>query len=137
MLWYGSVRINLSELHVALFYVHSIAASSTLSSARPLNRILVLSRYHRSLTLSDLCILPHTWHIRTYGTTARLVFHPDLPSAAFIGFCRGGVGSIMQGIEMQSRWAALVCSGKRRLPASAEMKASIDRSIHTRSHVVL
>lgn len=55
----------------------------------------------------------------------RLVFHPDLPNAAFIGFCRGGVGSIMQGIEMQSRWAALVCSGRRRLPSQEQMKVSV------------
>lgn len=34
---------------------------------------------------------------------SRLVFHPDLPNAAFVGFYRGGVGSIMQGIEMQAR----------------------------------
>eukprot|EP00903_Cladosiphon_okamuranus_P014333 g13311.t1 len=55
----------------------------------------------------------------------RLVFHPKLPNCAFVGFCRGGVGSIMQGIEMQSRWAALVCSGKRRLPAKDKMEELI------------
>eukprot|EP00752_Nemacystus_decipiens_P017245 g15449.t1 len=55
----------------------------------------------------------------------RLVFHPKLPNCAFVGFCRGGVGSIMQGIEMQSRWAALVCSGKRRLPAKEKMEELI------------
>lgn len=54
--------------------------------------------------------------------TPRLVFHPELPNCAFVGFCRGGVVSIMQGIEMQSRWAALVCSGRRRLPPKEEME---------------
>ena len=67
-----------------------------------------------------------TEHVRAPHLNARLVFHPKLPNCAFVGFCRGGVGSIMQGIEMQSRWAALVCSGKRRLPPRKEMEVGHD-----------
>jgi hypothetical protein len=53
----------------------------------------------------------------------RLVYHPRLPDMAFIGFARGGVGSIFFGAEMQARWAALVASGERSLPNNMEQLA--------------
>lgn len=55
----------------------------------------------------------------------RLVFHPKLPNMAFVGFCRGAVGSVMQAMEMQSRWIALVISEKRSLLDKPEMEAKI------------
>ena len=44
------------------------------------------------------------------------VFHPDVNTMAFIGFMRGNVGSLVLGFEMQARWFALLCSGRRQLP---------------------
>lgn len=55
----------------------------------------------------------------------RLVFNPDLPGMSFIGFARGGVGSVFQAMEMQARWTALVFSGARRLPTAEEMRELI------------
>ena len=55
----------------------------------------------------------------------RLVFHPELPNMAFVGFCRGAVGSVMQAMEMQSRWIALVISKKRQLPDKSQMQVYI------------
>ena len=55
----------------------------------------------------------------------RLVFHPELPNMAFVGFCRGAVGSVMQAMEMQSRWIALAISGKRQLPDKPQMLEKI------------
>ncbi len=57
----------------------------------------------------------------------RLVFHPELPDMAFVGFCRGAVGSVMQAMEMQSRWVALVVSEKRRLPSKSQMQSKISQ----------
>lgn len=70
--------------------------------------------------------LPEPYSSHCTKDRYRLVFHPDLPNMAFIGFARGGVGSIMQGIEMQARWTALVASGKRRLAESKEMRDTIE-----------
>lgn len=39
---------------------------------------------------------------------------------AFIGYMRGNVGALVLGFEMQARWFALLCSGKRTLPANME-----------------
>ncbi len=55
----------------------------------------------------------------------RLVFHPELPGMAFVGFCRGAVGSVMQAMEMQARWVALVVSEKRELPDEPAMQGKI------------
>lgn len=57
----------------------------------------------------------------------RLVFHPELPNMAFVGFCRGAVGSVMQAMEMQARWIALVISEKRPLPVKSQMQDKITR----------
>ena len=55
------------------------------------------------------------------------VFHPDLSkNMAFIGFMRGHVGSLVLGFELQARWFALVCSGKRSLPSTDKMKEEIE-----------
>jgi len=53
----------------------------------------------------------------------RLVFHPDLPNMAWVGFARPtGFGAIPPLAELQSRWVACVVSGKTPLPPVEEMK---------------
>lgn len=56
------------------------------------------------------------------------VFHPELPSMAFIGFMRGNVGSLALGFELQARWFSLICSNKRFLPEKREMLSYINTS---------
>lgn len=55
----------------------------------------------------------------------KMMVHPDHPTLAMIGFCRGLVGAITVSAEMQARWWALLVSGKRTLPSAPEMKRHI------------
>jgi hypothetical protein len=56
----------------------------------------------------------------------RRVFHPDLPSLAFVGLLQP-IGAIMPLAEAQSRWICDHLSGRYRLPAPAAMRADIER----------
>eukprot|EP01004_Peranema_trichophorum_P001996 NODE_1265_length_2038_cov_47.895561_g1071_i0.p1 GENE.NODE_1265_length_2038_cov_47.895561_g1071_i0~~NODE_1265_length_2038_cov_47.895561_g1071_i0.p1 ORF type:complete len:406 (-),score=45.86 NODE_1265_length_2038_cov_47.895561_g1071_i0:58-1275(-) len=44
------------------------------------------------------------------------LFHPEFENVAFVGFCRGQVGSLIIAYEMQCRWIALIVSEKRPSP---------------------
>ena len=64
------------------------------------------------------------------------VFHPDLgPRVAFIGWARPAQGGIPACSEMQSRYFALLCSGKRMLPEKNELRRLIaqDRDAEERA----
>ncbi len=64
------------------------------------------------------------------------VFHPDLGArVAFIGWARPAQGGIPACSEMQSRYFALLCSGKRTLPEKNELQRLIaqDREAEERS----
>lgn len=99
--------------------LHGILVGEWTAGERPFGRVELLTNFlGEPIEMNSTRV-----HIRAH-LFGRLVFHPKLPNCAFVGFTRGGVGSIMQGIEMQSRWAALVCSGKRRLPPTKEMEVS-------------
>jgi dimethylaniline monooxygenase (N-oxide forming) len=54
------------------------------------------------------------------------VFHPDLPSLAFVGLCTVA-GSHIPVAEMQGRWVARVLAGRMPLPSREEMHAAIER----------
>jgi dimethylaniline monooxygenase (N-oxide forming) len=54
----------------------------------------------------------------------RLVFPPSSPSLAFVGVCRVG-GPVPPVVEMQSRWAARVLTGRLTLPSEAEMRREV------------
>jgi len=60
----------------------------------------------------------------------KLTFDPSLPNAAFIGLARGQVGAITISAEMQSRWWALVVSGKRHLPSPEKMQKEATWAAH-------
>lgn len=47
-------------------------------------------------------------------------------SVGFFGFCRGHAGSLIVPSEMQTRWFALLVSGKRQLPTAKCMHAGVD-----------
>jgi dimethylaniline monooxygenase (N-oxide forming) len=54
------------------------------------------------------------------------MLHPEIgASLAWIGFVRPGLGSVPPCAEMQSRYFALLVSGRRRLPSRAEMDRDI------------
>ena len=56
------------------------------------------------------------------------MIHPDLGAGvAFIGWARPAVGGVPACSEMQSRYFALLCSGKRKLPEPAQLREIIDR----------
>ena len=55
----------------------------------------------------------------------KLTIPPDHPGVALVGFARGQIGAITLSTELQARWWALVVSGKRELPAPAEMRRHI------------
>ena len=64
------------------------------------------------------------------------VFHPDLGACvAFIGWARTAQGGIPACSEMQSRYFALLCSGKRTLPEKNELRRLIaqDRDAEERA----
>jgi hypothetical protein len=64
------------------------------------------------------------------------VFHPDLGDrVAFIGWARPAQGGIPACSEMQSRYFALLCSGKRTLPDKDELRRLIaqDREAEERA----
>lgn len=64
------------------------------------------------------------------------VFHPDLGErVAFIGWARPAQGGIPACSEMQSRYFALLCSGKRTLPEKHELRRLIaqDREAEERA----
>ncbi len=54
------------------------------------------------------------------------VFHPDLPTLAFVGLCTVA-GSHLPVAEMQGRWVARVLAGRMPLPSQEEMHAAIER----------
>lgn len=53
----------------------------------------------------------------------KMVFHPELPDCAFIGFIYGNV--IFPCSELQARWFSKVISGEVPLPSKEEMEAEI------------
>ena len=53
------------------------------------------------------------------------VFHPDLPTLAFVGFCNVA-GLAFPVAEMQGRWVARVLSGRTALPSSGDMHAVLE-----------
>ena len=53
------------------------------------------------------------------------VFHPDLPTLAFVGLCTVA-GSHFPVAEMQGRWVARVLAGRLPLPPREEMLAAIE-----------
>jgi len=56
----------------------------------------------------------------------KYVFHPDLPTLAFVGICTV-LGSHLPVAEMQARWVAGVLAGRLPLPSQQEMHAEIER----------
>ena len=62
-------------------------------------------------------------------------FHTEIgASLGFIGFLRPAFGAIPPLAELQARWFALIQSGQRVLPSSADMRQSIDYWTHFRIH---
>ncbi len=60
------------------------------------------------------------------------VFHPDLGArVAFIGWARPSQGGVPACSEMQSRYFALLCSGKRQLPSRGRLLSLIARDAET------
>jgi dimethylaniline monooxygenase (N-oxide forming) len=55
-----------------------------------------------------------------------LMFHPELQNCGFVGFCRGQVGSLTSGAEMQARALALVISGKRQVQEGDDLRQLIE-----------
>lgn len=63
----------------------------------------------------------------------KLTIPPDHPNVAVIGFARGQIGAITLSAELQARWWALLVSGRRQLPETAEMHRHVqDLRHHTR-----
>ena len=54
------------------------------------------------------------------------VFHPDLPTLAFVGLCTVA-GSHLPVAEMQGRWVARMLAGRMSLPSQEEMHAAIEQ----------
>ncbi len=71
--------------------------------------------------------LPESYELHEIKDRYRMTFHPELSQMAFIGFCRGAVGSVMQAMEMQARWVALIIGEKRVLPQKDEMKVLVEK----------
>lgn len=60
-----------------------------------------------------------------YGRLYRRCFTPEhAERLAFIGFARPAIGAIPPIAEMQSRWLALLLSGRRQLPGREAMRAA-------------
>jgi dimethylaniline monooxygenase (N-oxide forming) len=56
------------------------------------------------------------------------MIHPQLGTGVvFIGWARPAAGGVPAASEMQSRYFALLCSGKRRLPETAQLEKHIER----------
>jgi hypothetical protein len=51
-------------------------------------------------------------------------FHPDITNLAFVGLA---TGLLYTGIELQSKWATMVFSGKIKLPSRLDMIRNIDK----------
>ncbi|MCA9693494.1 MAG: NAD(P)-binding domain-containing protein [Myxococcales bacterium] len=73
----------------------------------------------------DLRFLPPELARASSEERYKLIFHPDAPSVAFIGYARPTVGSIPMMSELQSIYAARVFSGRVALPDRARMQAAI------------
>ena len=61
------------------------------------------------------------------------VFHPDIPTLAFIGLCKVA-GSTFPVVEIQGRCVARVLAGSIQLPSREEMLAAIERYRSHPSH---
>ena len=55
----------------------------------------------------------------------KLVFHPETPTLAFVGFARPIVGSIPSLSELQARWVAKVWSGAVSLPGHTRRETDV------------
>lgn len=78
--------------------------------------VLLCTGYHQGFAFMD--DLPVD-----FGRLYHRCFSPALgPSVAFIGFARPAIGAIPPIAEMQARWFALVCSGRRTLPPAPTME---------------
>jgi len=66
-------------------------------------------------------------------------FCPEMPNVGFVAYCRGVVGGVIGPAEIQSRWVALVISGKRKLPPIEEMtrQRDIDMKETLKNHQVM
>jgi len=67
--------------------------------------------------------LPEPYKEHKHLSRYRLVFHPELPHMAFVGFARpSGLGAIPPMAEMQARWMAAVVGERVDLPSKYNMK---------------
>ena len=86
------------------------------------DHIIMCSGYHASFPFFDASVNPGTDQRKWF----RYIFYNDDPSLAFVGFVRPIVGSIPGISELQSRYAALIFSGKCRLPDRHARATTID-----------
>ncbi|MCA9663515.1 MAG: NAD(P)-binding domain-containing protein [Myxococcales bacterium] len=76
---------------------------------------------------AELSFLPRALREREVEDRYKLLFDPDEPSVAFIGYARPTVGSLPMMSEIQSFYAARVFSGRVKLPGAAAMRATAAR----------
>ncbi|MEZ4383738.1 MAG: NAD(P)-binding domain-containing protein [Nannocystaceae bacterium] len=76
---------------------------------------------------AELSFLPQALRERPVEDRYKLIFDPDEPSVAFIGYARPTVGSLPMMSEVQCFYAARVFSGQVALPSAAAMGASAAR----------
>ncbi|TFK53697.1 hypothetical protein OE88DRAFT_1272174 [Heliocybe sulcata] len=62
----------------------------------------------------------------------RLVLHPDLPQAGFVGLYRGPYFAV---IELQARYLAALFAGEKGWPSEAEMRAGVEQERQIRELV--
>ncbi len=89
--------------------------------AEDFTRVILCTGYQTSFPY-----LPEQLSRRGVEERYKLIFDPDDPTVAFIGFARPNVGSIPMMTEPQCFYAARVFSGQVKLPARARMLAEID-----------
>lgn len=81
-----------------------------------IDMIIFATGYHRNIPfLSDK-------HQKAY----KLVFDPDVPSLAYVGFVRPVFGSITALAELQARWVSAYLADRCKLPSSATMWQEIE-----------
>ncbi|MCA1554482.1 MAG: NAD(P)-binding domain-containing protein, partial [Chloroflexi bacterium] len=85
--------------------------------------IILCTGYHIAFPFLDRAMIDPT---HGYLDLYKRVFHPDLPTLAFVGMVTVG-GPLPPVAEMQARWVARVFSSGARLPSSEVMRADIAR----------
>ncbi len=116
---------KLDVKHAAIVAIDGHTVQFSDGSKRDFDAIVLATGFHKDFSMLE--------HVEIEDNNVRNLykhaFHPDLDGTlAIIGFARPFTGGIPICAEMQARYFALLCSGKKRLPADVRERIAREKA---------